>query len=424
MKTQTGGQETVLANGIRVLSEKIPEFRSATIGLWVENGSRYERAEENGISHFLEHIFFKGTARRDARLIAEEIESVGGILNAFTGRERTCYHARVLGEDLPLALDVLGDVFCHSTFPEEEIERERTVILAEIAETEDSPDSCAHQVFDALQWPGHSLGRPICGTPETVSRMHRDDFLRFIGERYRADRIIVAAAGAVEHDALVDWANETFSEVRGTTPAPALSVPVMPSGVHARHRDLEQVQLLMGVPGLSSLDERRFAAYVLNTALGEGMSSRLFQEVREKRGKAYSIYSFLDATLNVGSLGVYAALGADAVGEVVQLVRDEMVRLREDGLTDDELRRAKSQIRGNMLLGMESATSRMTRLAVNEIQFGRQVPIDEIAGRIDSVDHAAIREVADCFFGTQDLLVSLLGDVGTTAVPEASLRLA
>lgn len=424
MKTQTGGQETVLANGIRVLSEKIPEFRSATIGLWVENGSRYERAEENGISHFLEHIFFKGTARRNARLIAEEIESVGGILNAFTGRERTCYHARVLGEDLPLALDVLGDVFCHSTFPEEEIERERTVILAEIAETEDSPDSCAHQVFDALQWPGHSLGRPICGTPETVSRMHRDDFLRFIGERYRADRIIVAAAGAVEHDALVDWANEAFSEVRGTTPAPALSVPVMPSGVHARHRELEQVQLLMGVPGLSSLDERRFAAYVLNTALGEGMSSRLFQEVREKRGKAYSIYSFLDATLNVGSLGVYAALCADAVGEVVELVRDEMVRLRENGLTDDELRRAKSQIRGNMLLGMESATSRMTRLAVNEIQFGRQVPIDEIAGRIDSVDHGAIREVADCFFGTQDLLVSLLGDVGTTAVPEASLRLA
>lgn len=423
MTTQTGGQETVLPNGIRVLSEKIPEFRSATVGLWVENGSRYERPEENGISHFLEHIFFKGTARRDARKIAEEIESVGGILNAFTGRERTCYHARVLGEDLPLALDVLGDVFCHSTFPAEEIERERTVILAEIAESEDAPDSCAHQTFDELQWPDHALGRPICGTPDTVCAMQREDFVRFIGERYRADRIVVAAAGSVDHDGLVRWAETALGGVTGETPAPELRVPSMPSGIHARRRELEQVQLLLGVPGLSSLDERRFAAYVLNTALGEGMSSRLFQEVREKRGKAYSIYSYLDATLNAGSLGVYAALGADAVGDVVALVRDEMVRLREDGLSEDELRRAKSQIRGNMLLGMESSTSRMTRLAVNEIQLGRQVPIDEVAGRIDAVDAAAIREVAAHFFGQQDLLVSLLGDLDAAAVPEAAIRL-
>jgi predicted Zn-dependent peptidase len=282
-------QSTVLANGVRVLSEKIPQFRSATIGIWVENGSRYETAAENGVSHFLEHVFFKGTARRSARKIAEEIEAVGGALNAFTGRELTCYHARVLDADFPLALDVLGDVFCHSTFPADEIEKERTVILSEIAETEDSPDSHAHQLFDAALWPDHALSRPICGTPETVGEMQRDDFLNFIAERYRADRIVVAAAGAVEHAELVAWAESALAGVSGTTVVPELVVPNTASGLHIQQRDLEQVQLLMGVPGLSSTDDRRFAAFVLNTAFGEGMSSRLFQEVREKRGKAYSI---------------------------------------------------------------------------------------------------------------------------------------
>lgn len=418
-----GVQSTVLANGVRVLSEKIPQFRSATIGIWVENGSRYETAEENGVSHFLEHIFFKGTARRDARKIAEEIEAVGGMLNAFTGRELTCYHARVLGEDLPLALDVLGDVFCHSTFPAEEIEKERTVILSEIAETEDSPDAQAHQLFDAALWPGHALSRPICGTPETVSGMQREDFVKFIAARYRADRIVIAAAGAVEHSELVAWAETALSGLSGQTTAPDLLVPDTASGLHIHKRDLEQVQLLMGVPGLSSKDDRRFAAFVLNTAFGEGMSSRLFQEVREKRGKAYSIYSFLDLTENVGSMSVYAALRAESVAEVVEIVRDEMISLRDNGLTDKELARAKSQIKGHILLSLESCSSRMRRLAVNQIHYGRVVPIDEIAARIDAVDATAIRELTDHFFGSQDLLVSLLGRLEDGAVPEAALRL-
>jgi predicted Zn-dependent peptidase len=416
-------QSTVLPNGVRVLSEKIPQFRSATIGIWVENGSRYETAEENGVSHFLEHVFFKGTARRDARKIAEEIEGVGGMLNAFTGRELTCYHARVLGEDLPLALDVLGDVFCHSTFPAEEIEKERSVILSEIAETEDSPDSQAHQLFDAALWPNHSLSRPICGTPATVTGMKRDNFLNFIAARYRADRIVVAAAGAVEHTELVAWADTALAGLTGTTVAPDLVVPKTASGMHIHKRELEQVQLLMGVPGLPSTDDRRFAAFVLNTAFGEGMSSRLFQEVREKRGKAYSIYSFLDSTTNVGSMSVYAALGAESVAEVVEIVRDEMLSLRDKGLTDEELARAKTQIKGHILLNLESCSSRMRRLAVNEIHYGRTIPIDEIAARIDEVDASAIRELAAHFFGTQDLLVSVLGRLENDAVPETALRL-
>ena len=423
MKTRGEVQDTVLRNGVRVLSEEVDQFRSATVGIWVENGSRYETAPENGISHFLEHIFFKGTEKRSARKIAEEIEAVGGVLNAFTGRELTCYYARVLGTDLPLALDVLGDVFCQAVFPADEIERERTVILSEIAESEDSPDQQAQQLFDTALWPDHALSRPICGTPDTVTGMHREDFIQFIGERYRADRIVIAAAGCVNHEALVAWASEAFEDLSGVTEPPALTVPDTATGLHVHQRDLEQVQMLLGVPGLSSLDDRRFAAFVLNTAFGEGMSSRLFQEVREKRGKAYSIYSFLDSTLNAGSVGVYAALGAESVGEVVGLVRDEMVSLREKGLDAGEFARAKSQIKGSILLNLESCVSRMRRIAVNEIQLGRSVPIDEISERIDAVTQDDIRELAAELFGKQDLLVSLLGKVPAGSVTDASMRL-
>jgi len=423
LRTKGEVQSTVLDNGVRVLSEEFDQFRSATVGIWVENGSRYETAPENGISHFLEHVFFKGTKRRSARKIAEEIEAVGGILNAFTGRELTCYYARVLGTDLPLALDVLGDVFCESTFPPDEIERERTVILSEIAESEDSPDQQAQQLFDNALWPGHALSRPICGTPDTVSGMQRDDFLKFIADRYRADRIVVAAAGSLEHDRLVDWASEALSGLSGVTEPPVLTVPHAATGLHVHQRELEQVQMLLGVPGLSSLDERRFAAFVLNTAFGEGMSSRLFQEVREKRGKAYSIYSFLDSTLNAGSVGVYAALGADAVGEVVGVVRDEMLSLRDKGLEEGEFSRAKTQIKGSILLNLESCVSRMRRVAVNEIQLGRTLPIDEISQRIDAVTQDDVRDLAGELFGSQDLLVSLLGKVPEGAVSDASMRL-
>jgi len=374
-------QSTVLDNGVRVLSEELDQFRSATVGIWVENGSRYETAPENGISHFLEHVFFKGTKRRSARKIAEEIEAVGGILNAFTGRELTCYYARVLGTDLSLALDVLGDVFCESTFPPEEIERERTVILSEIAESEDSPDQQAQQLFDSALWPGHALSRPICGTPETVSGMQRDDFLKFIAARYRADRIVVAAAGSVKHDLLVEWASRALGGLAGVTDAPVLTVPRTATGLHVHQRELEQVQMLLGVP------------------------------------------SFLDSTLNAGSLGVYAALGADAVGEVVGLVRDEMLSLRDKGLEEGEFLRAKTQIKGSILLNMESCVSRMRRVAVNEIQLGRTLPIDEISQRIDAVTQDDIRDLAGEVFGSQDLLVSLLGKVPEGAVSDASMRL-
>ncbi len=416
-------QRTILSNGIRVLSEPIDQFSSATIGIWVENGSRYESAAQNGISHFLEHMLFKGTRRRTAREVAEEIESLGGSLNAFTGREVTCYHARVLSEHLPVAVDVLSDIFLHSTFPEEEIERERTVILAEIGEVEDSPDQHVQQLFDERFWAGQSLSRPICVTEETVSAMHREDFLSFVSQRYRPDRIVIAAAGGVDHDWLVSRVEEAFSHLEGSSGAPECPSPQPHIGLGVHNKKLEQVQLMLGVPGISVVDEDRYAAFVLNTALGDGMSSRLFQEVREKRGKAYSIYSYLDSFSDAGCVGVYAALGAAAVPEVVDVVRRELQKVVSDGLEVGELERAKNQIKGGMLLGLESTASRMRRLALNEIYFGRDVAPSEVSDSISAVGGEAVKEMAERLFASGHLAATLLGDVPESILDQTALRL-
>lgn len=416
-------QRTVLSNGIRVLSEPIEQFSSATIGIWVENGSRYESPEQNGISHFLEHMLFKGTERRTAREVAEEIESLGGSLNAFTGREVTCYHARVLSEHLPVAVDVLSDIFLHSTFPDEEIERERTVILAEIGEVEDSPDQHVQQLFDEKFWAGQSLARPICGTEETVSAMRREDFLAFVGQRYRPDRIVIAAAGGVEHEWLVARVEAAFSHLQGASGAPQSPSPRPHIGLGVHNKKLEQVQLMLGVPGLSVVDEERYAAFVLNTALGDGMSSRLFQEVREKRGKAYSIYSYLDSFSDAGCVGVYAALGAAAVPEVVDVVRSELQKVVAEGLEDGELERAKNQIKGGMLLGLESTASRMRRLALNEIYFGRDVAPSEVSESISAVGSGDVQNMAERLFASGDLAATLLGDVPDSILDPAALHL-
>lgn len=412
-----------MPNGIRVLTEPISQFSSATLGIWVENGSRFESASQNGISHFLEHLLFKGTEKRSAREIAEEIESLGGALNAFTGREVTCYHAKVLSEHLPIAVDVLSDIFLHSTFPADEIERERTVILAEISEIEDSPDQYLQLLFDRGFWPGDPLSRPICGTAETVNEMNRDDFLSFVGERYRPDRIVIAAAGGVEHDWLVNEISERFGHLSGAASRPeeGLPEPTLQLGVH--RKPLEQVQMMLGVPGLSAVDEERYAAFVLNTALGDGMSSRLFQEVREKRGKAYSIYSYLDSFSNAGYVGVYAALGAESVAEVVEIVRAELATLAREGLPAQELERAKNQIKGGMLLSLESTASRMRRLAVNEIYFGRHIEPGEVADAISSVGSEDVLAMAGRLFHDGRMAAALLGNLPEAPLDEAALGL-
>jgi len=413
-------RKSVLPNGIRVLTEAVPQFTSATLGLWVENGSAYEPPELNGISHFLEHIFFKGTERRTAKDIAESIDAVGGILNAFTGKEYTCYYAKVLREDLPLALDVLSDLFLNSTFAEEEIERERGVILSEISESEDTPDDHIHVVFDRAFWPGHPLSLPITGTAQTVSAMRREHFVQFMRERYRPDRVIICAAGAVDHDWLVDQIGQAFAGLEGTTPRVNLAQAEAKPSLSLIERELEQVQMVLGVPGLSNVDDRRYAAYVMNTALGGGMSSRLFQEVREKRGKAYTISSFLASFHHTGYLAVNAGLGAESVVEVIEVVRDELQKLARSGLEAGELARAKSQIKGTILLSLESSESRMSRIAKNEMYFGRNIEPAAVAEAITNVSHDDVVGVARELFSDR-MGVALLGDVADVKIDESML---
>ena len=402
---------TRLPNGLRILSESLPDLPSVTVGIWVENGSRYERDEQAGISHFLEHLFFKGTARRTAAQIAEEIDAVGGVLNAFTGKEYTCYYAKVLREHLPLALDLLADIFTASRFAAEEIERERTVVIQEISQVEDTPDDYVHELFNLAFWSGHSLGRPIAGTAETVSGFARDDFLRFLDVRYRPDRVLIAAAGNLTHEHLVEVASETFGALRGTAPPVDSGPPQAHAGVWVHEKSLEQVHLCLGTPGIAQADGDRYAAYLVNVALGGGMSSRLFQEIRERRGKAYTVYSFLSSYLDAGYVGVYVGTNPDWTREVVDVVRSELARVVRDGLGADELTRAKKQMKGNMLLGLETSDSRMSRIAKNVIYFGRDIRLEEVAAGIDAVTNDDVMRVAGRLFAESAIGLTVLGDV-------------
>ncbi len=412
-KGEPGVRRTCLANGIRLVTEKLPTFQSSALGFWIQTGSRDESASDGGISHFVEHLLFKGTKRRDARAIAEEIETVGGHLNAFTSREVTCYHARVLAEHNDIAVDVLSDVLCNSTFPEAEIEQERTVILAEIAEAEDSPEQLVHQLFDETFWKGGPLGRPICGTRQSVESFQRTDFKRYVDGRYGPDRMVVTAAGEIDHDWLVGAISEAFGDKGpATTPLERGSAESQ-AGLFVHERPAEQVQLVMGLPAVHATDPRRFAARVLSCALGEGMSSRLFQEVREIRGLAYSIYSFLETHEHAGHLGVYGAMAAHAVPEAVEVIRGIFEQVRREGLEDREITRARNQLLAGLHMGLESTVSRMQRLAMNELYFGQQVELDIVRAEIAKVDAAAIGEVAEFVLNDEALNVTLLGPVGT-----------
>ena len=403
-------QSTRLANGIRVLSERLPDLTSITVGIWVENGSRYEQPHQAGISHFLEHLFFKGTERRTAAQIAEEIDAVGGVLNAFTGKEYTCYYAKVLHEQLPLALDLLADIFTQSRFASEEIDRERSVIIQEISQVEDTPDDYVHELFNLAFWPGHPLSRPIAGSAQTVQGLTREDFLRFLDARYRPDRVLIAAAGNLVHQDLVAVVEGKFNALSGTAPLVDGGPPEAHAGVSVHEKPLEQVHLCLGTPGIAQGDAERYPAHLLNLALGGGMSSRLFQEIRERRGKAYTVYSFLSSYLDAGYFGVYVGTSAEWVREVVEVIRAELARAARDGLSVAELARVKQQMKGSMLLGLETSDSRMSRIAKNEIYFGRNVPIEEVAARIDAVQNDEVVSVAQRLFRAGGLALTVLGD--------------
>ncbi|MGH7841261.1 MAG: M16 family metallopeptidase [Candidatus Binataceae bacterium] len=404
-------KKSVLANGVRVLTEAMPQVVSATIGIWVENGSRYETGAQNGVSHFIEHLLFKGTKKRSAAQIAESIDAVGGVLNAFTGKEYTCYYAKVLGEDVKMTVDLLADIFLDSVFAPEEIDRERQVVLQEISQAEDTPDDFIHDLFNLHFWNGHPLALPIFGSVETVNAIDRELLVSFMADRYRAGRVFIAAAGAVDHDILVADCARLFGGVEGDGAVGPITAPSERLMVLNQAKKLEQAHICIGGRGLSQVDRLRYAGYVLNTALGGGMSSRLFQEVREKRGRVYSIYSFMSAFLDCGYFGIYAGTSPEWVDEVIDVTIKELAQVVREGLRPAELTRAKSQLKGNMLLGMESTDSRMNRLARNEIYFHRDIPLEEIARGIEQVTNDQVVELAAACFKGERMGMVMLGDL-------------
>lgn len=411
-----------LPNGIRVLTEELADCPSVTVGIWVENGSRYESASESGLSHFLEHLFFKGTTRRSAARIAQDIDGVGGVINAFTGKEHTCYWAKVLPEHLPTAVDVLSDIFTHSLFAEEEIDRERGVVAQEISQVEDTPDDFVHELFNLALWPDHPLARPVAGTVENVERFSRGDLLGFIAQRYRPDRIVLAAAGNLRHDAFVAMAERYFGTLDGVSADSATTAPAAVPGLHLREKPLEQAHLCLGCGGISVVDTDRYTVQLINLALGGGMSSRLFQEIRERRGRAYSVYSFLSSYCDAGYVGVYVGTSPQWVPEVVAVSLAEIDRLCEHGLEADELVRTRHQMKGGVLLSLETSDSRMYRLARNELYFGRDIPLAEVAACIDAVTNEDVIRVARRLFRPRRMTLTVLGSVAPSALDPGMLQ--
>ncbi len=416
-------QRTRLDNGIRILTEHMPGVQSVTLGIWVENGSRYETKEQAGISHYLEHLFFKGTERRSAAQIAEEFDSVGGHFNAFTGKENTCYYAKVLGEHLPLAQDILADIFLHSLFDPEEIDRERSVVVQEIMQGEDTPDDYVHDLFNLQYWPDHPLSFPVIGRTETVESFERAQFIDFVSARYRPDRLIIAAAGHIEHEQMVAWVEREFGSLSGATTIAAIESPAPKAGVGYVCKPLEQMHICIGLPGIAQTATERYAAYLFNSALGGGMSSRLFQEVREKRGRAYSVYSFLSSYFDAGYLGIYAGTSAEWSEEVIRIVLAEIQKLTRDGLRPDELARVKNQLKGNLLLGLETSDSRMNRIARNEIYYGQEITPTEAALRIDAVTNEQIIALAGRLVQPNTVGATLLGNLDERQIGDAVLAL-
>ncbi len=405
----SGYQKTILGNGIRVITEKIPYLRSVSIGVWVMTGSRDEHPHENGISHFIEHLLFKGTEKRTAFDIAKEIDSVGGTLNAFTGREYTCFFAKVIDKNLPLAIDLLSDIFLHSLLDLKDVEKERMVILQEIKMVEDTPDDLIHDLFNRVCWGEHPLGFPIYGTSDLVQSFDRNQLFQFFRENYPPDRIIVCAAGNLQHQEVVDLIQRAFGQISKSDKAQARVKPNPISATNIWKRNLEQVHFCLGTQGLQYNHSLRFTSYVLNTILGGGMSSRLFQEIRENRGLAYSVYSYLPTYIDTGLMVVYAGTNENSFQEVIELILREFNRLKREPLKKGELETAKEQLKGNLLLSLESSDNLMTRLAKNEIYFDSYLPVGAILKGIDEVREETVQQLATDIFDERFFCLTVLG---------------
>ncbi len=409
-------KKTTLSSGLRVLTEAMPGVRSATVGIWADVGSAVEPHERRGISHLVEHMLFKGTPRRSAREIAETMDGVGGNMNAFTDKETTCYYAKVIDRHVPLALDVLSDMFLHPLFDPQEFAKEQQVILEEIKMYEDSPDDLIHDLFLQTMWSGSSLGEPTIGFEETVLAVNPQDLRSHMRAHYAPNSVVVAAAGNVEHDRFVELVGERFAEFAGSCILPVPDSPPTTPGRHVRFKDSEQAHVVIGSRGLDVADERRYALSVLDTVVGGGMSSRLFQEIREKRGLVYTVYSFQAAYRRAGLFGVYAGTSPKNVQSCIDLIVEQLAAARSMPIGNDEFRLAQEHIKGNLTLSLESTSSRMIRLGRNEFALGRHVDSEEVERRIDAVTPDEVQELARELLIDENLGLTIIGPVDESAI--------
>ncbi|MDH5488779.1 MAG: insulinase family protein [Rhodospirillaceae bacterium] len=400
---------TTLASGLRIVTNEMASVETTSAGIWVDAGARFEAPNVGGVSHVLEHMTFKGTKKRTAQSLAEEIENVGGHINAYTSRENTAYYAKTLKEDLGLAIDIVSDLVINATLDNDEFERERGVILQEINQANDTPDDVVFDLFQLAAYPDQPLGRPVLGYFDGISAMERDTMHGYMKDYYRSEAMVLAAAGKLKHDEVVAMAESHFADTptgKGPNHPPAN----YKGGELREIRDIEQVHIVLGFEGINYHDDDYYAAGVLSGLFGGGMSSRLFQEVREKRGLVYSVYSFFSPYADSGLFGVYAGTGEKETAELIPVITDELSKLNGP-ISSDEIIRAKAQIKSSMLMGLESTSSRAEQLARQISVFGRHIPIEEALNKIEAVDEAAIRRVAKRFMASPPTL-SAVGPIG------------
>lgn len=405
-------RKTTLTNGLTVVTETMEHVRSVAAGIWLRSGSRVESPETNGMSHFIEHAVFKGTSTRTARQIAAEMDSVGGQIDAFTSKELVCFNARVIDEHLPKAFEVIADMVLDPVFPKDELVREQNVILEEIRMDEDNPEYLAQELFSQSFWPGHPLGRPILGTADTVPTFDRDRVREFYGEWYRPDRMVITAAGQIDPGRFVEQVEGLFGKLsaahNGFQPTAPQPEPALTTRVK---EELTQAQLCLGVPCYELTHEKRYAMSLLTNILGGGMSSRLFQRVREQEGLAYAIFADLAVYRDAGCLGVYAGTAPENLPKLLGLVMEEIARMKKEAVPEEELLRAKESLKGGLLISLESTAARMGSLARQEIYFGRQFDVEEILARLEAVQAEEIQGLAKEFFVPEKAAVTVLGNL-------------
>jgi predicted Zn-dependent peptidase len=408
---------------LRVLTERMPHVRSVSVGVWLARGSRHEPLELSGIAHFVEHMLFKGTATRSAEDIAQTIDSIGGQMDAFTAKEYASYYIKVLDEHLPLAVDVLSDIVMNPKFSAEDIEREKKVVLEEIKMVEDTPDDLVHELFTESFWSNHPLGRPILGTKETVEALNQDALRKYFSTVYTAPNLIVAAVGNITHEQVKELVGKAFAKLPTTTEPITEAPPRVIPRITIRNKELEQSHVCLGAPSYRQDHADRYSSYVMNTVLGGSMSSRLFQNVREKRGLAYAVFSGLSAYRDAGSMTIYAGCANDAVGELIDVVIAELRRIKDESMPESELRRAKDHLKGSLMLNLESTSSRMSHLARQEIYFDRQFGLDETLEGVERVTSGDIQRVARDLFSDGALAATVLGAVNGLQLPKERLSL-